>query len=219
LEKTPGRVYLLDEIAWLHQADETLFPWLRALGQRYASLVLAGSRWDWVRVVRRAAAVCPGSSFGNDVTEVVLGPISEEDARRFLTQTAPGVIPDTVAGWVVELCGAWPFYLQVMGHALYVAAEAGSRKPFNDKASLAELYDQRLLVERTAVFEGRFQELPGPVQALLRAHRDARPSFFDLPPDDRTLLIDSGLCTASGIWLADRPFFDWIRLRAAALET
>jgi WD40 repeat protein/predicted amidohydrolase len=216
-KKPPRRVYLLDEVACLQQGDETLFPWLRALGQKHGSVVLAGSNWDWVRVVRHAAQVCPGSSFGNDVTPVVLGPISEADARRFLTETSSGLISETVAGWVVELCGAWPFYLQVMGHALYLASEAGNRKPFNDKRALAELYDQRLLFERKAVFEDRLKELPDRVRELLFAHPDERSEFFTLTPKDRLLLVDTGLCDTAGIWLSDRPFFDWIRQQARVL--
>ncbi len=217
-KRPPGRVYLLDEVGALAQGDGTLFPWLRELGQRHASLVLAGSPWDWRRVIYRATEVCPGSSFGNDVTPVVLSPIAEEDARRFLTDTAPGLIPGHVADWVLELCGPWPFYLQAMGHALYFAREAGQRKPFNEKAALAELYDQRLLVERSAVFEDRLREFPESVKQLLFAHRQKRPAFHTLPPEERELLVDAGLCTQAGTWLEDRPFFDWLRLRAAMPE-
>ena len=217
-KKAPGRVYLLDEVGALSEGDETLFPWLREVGQRHASLVLAGSHWDWRQIIYRATEVCPGSSFGNDFTPVVLDSIPEEEARRFLTDTAPGLMPTHVADWVLELCGAWPFYLQVMGHALYFAREAGQRKPFNDRASLAELYDQRLLVARSAVFEDRLRELPEPVRQLLLTHREKRPAFHSLPPEDRTLLVDTGLCTEAGTWLEDRPFFDWLRRRAAVLE-
>jgi hypothetical protein len=214
---TPGRVYLLDEVAALDRGDETLFPWLRELGQRHASLMLAGSHWDWVRVIHRATQVCPGSSFGNDFTSVVLDQIPQEEAHRFLTETVPGLIKERVADWVLELCGAWPFYLQVMGHALYFADAAGNRKPFNDKAALAELYDQRLLVERSAVFEDRLRELPEPVRKLLFTHRELRPEYHSLPPEERMLLVDAGLCTEAGRWLPDRPFFDWLRRRADAL--
>ncbi|MBN1209280.1 MAG: hypothetical protein JXB05_30770, partial [Myxococcaceae bacterium] len=217
-KKAPGRVYLLDEVGALERSDETLFPYLRELGQRHASIVLAGSSWDWVRVIRRATEVCPGSSFGNDFTSVVLGPIPPEEARRFLIETVPGLIPEHLANWVLELCGEWPFYLQAMGHALYFAREAGSRKPFNEKTALAELYDQRLLVERTAVFEDRLRELPEAVKSILFKHRERRPAFHSLPPEDRELLVDVGLCTEAGTWLADKPFFDWIRRRAAVLD-
>ncbi|EPX62050.1 hypothetical protein D187_009953 [Cystobacter fuscus DSM 2262] len=216
--KAPRHVYLLDEVGALDQGDQTLFPWLRELGQRHAALVLAGSHWDWVRVIRRATEVCPGSSFGNDFTPVILEPVSQEEARRFLTEAVPGLIPEHVADWILELCGEWPFYLQAMGHALYFAREAGNRKPFNDKAALAELYDQRLLVGRSAVFEDRLRELPESVRKILFTHRERRPEFHALPPEERTLLVDTGLCTEAGRWLADRPFFDWLRRRAEALD-
>ncbi|WP_170115600.1 pentapeptide repeat-containing protein [Melittangium boletus] len=214
----PHHVYLLDEVGALERGDETLYPWLRELGQRHASLVLAGSHWDWVRVIRRSTEVCPGSSFGNDFTSVMLDPVSQEEARRFLTEAVPGLIQEHVADWILELCGEWPFYLQAMGHALYFAREAGNRKPFNDKAALAELYDQRLLVERSAVFADRLRELPESVRNLLFIHRERRPEFHALPPEERTLLVDTGLCTEAGRWLADRPFFDWLRRRAEALD-
>jgi WD40 repeat protein len=215
--KAPRRVYLLDEVGALARSDETLFPWLRELGQLHASLVLAGSHWDWVRVIRRANEVCPGSSFGNDFTPVELEPIPREEARRFLTEAVPGLISEHMADWILELCGEWPFYLQAMGHALYFAREAGNHKPFTDKAALAELYDQRLLVGRGAVFEDRLRELPEAVSKILFTHREQRPKFHDLPPEERTLLVDAGLCTEAGRWLADRPFFDWLRRRAEAL--
>ncbi|WP_160174575.1 hypothetical protein [Archangium violaceum] len=216
--KALRHVYLLDEVGALERGDETLFPWLRELGQRHAALVLAGSHWDWVRIIRRANEVCPGSSFGNDFTPVVLEPIPQEEARRFLTEAVPGLVPDRVADWLLELCGEWPFYLQAMGHALYFAREAGNLKPFNDKAALAELYDQRLLVGRSAVFEDRLREFPESVRKLLFTHRERRPEFHALPPEERTLLVDTGLCTESGRWLTDRPFFDWLRRRAEALD-
>src|SRR6202040_2803741 len=57
-------ILLIDEIANLASADATLFAWLRAVGQEGTGVLLAGSHWDWVRVVERAAAIMPGSSFG-----------------------------------------------------------------------------------------------------------------------------------------------------------
>jgi hypothetical protein len=172
-----------------------------------------------VQVIRRAREVSPGSSFGNDFTPVVLGPIPVDEARRLLTQTVPGLIPDHVADWILELCGAWPFYLQVMGHALYFEAAAENRKPFNDKAALAELYDQHLMIERASVFENRLEELPEAVKQILFTHREQRPEFRSLPPEQRKLLMATGLCNAAGRWLPDRPFFDWLRRQADALDT
>lgn len=213
-----AHVYLLDEVGALEKGDETLFPWLRELGQRHASVVLAGSPWDWVKVIRRANEVSPGSSFGNDFTPVVLDPIPVDEARRFLTETVPGLISKDLADWVLELCGAWPFYLQVMGHALYFANTAGNRKPFNDKAALGELYDQRLLIERSPVFKDRLRELPEAVKEILFTHREQRPELRSLVPEERTLLVDAGLCTEAGRWLPDKPFFEWIRRHADALD-
>jgi uncharacterized protein YjbI with pentapeptide repeats/predicted amidohydrolase len=214
----PPPVFLIDEVAHLYRADETLFPWLRSLGQEFAGLVLAGSPLDWVNVVRRAATVAPGSSFGNDLSPVVLGPIGDAAAVRFLVDTSGNAIPPEVAHNVVELTGPWPFYLQVMGHALLEADRSDRRRPFLERSALRELYEKRLLFERTAVFEGRWRELPARTRAVLRAHADARPRLSDLDPADRTRVIDAGLCDAVGAWLPDRPFFDWILANLAILD-
>ncbi|HEU4404574.1 MAG TPA: pentapeptide repeat-containing protein [Polyangiaceae bacterium] len=213
----PAPVFLLDEVACLKGADGELFPWLRALGQDVASLIYAGSPLDWESTVRHANEVAPGSSFGNDVTRVSLGPIPEADAKAFLVETAAGIISPEVARWVIEFCGPWPFYLQVMGHALLTAANSGQRGPLLRKDSLRELYEQRLLIERT-IFLERWNELPKPVRGALLAHPDERPALRSLPTAVRTQVIDAGLCTVTGVWLPDRPFFDWIRMHAAVLE-
>jgi hypothetical protein len=56
------------------------------------------------------------------------------------------------------------------------------------------------------------------VRKIRFTHREQRPRFDALPPEERTLLVDTGLCTEAGTWLADRPFFDWLRRRAAVLD-
>jgi uncharacterized protein YjbI with pentapeptide repeats len=213
----PAPIYLIDEVAHLSDAERDLFPWLRAVGQRVGSIVLAGSLWDWNRVVRRATEVSPGSSFGNDVTPVVLGAIPEEEALRFFADLAPDEVPPHVARWIVETCGPWPFYLQVMGHALFEAWHQERRAYLGSHAAFIDVYEQRLLVDRgTAVFESRVRELPATVRALLAGHPEARPIFRDLPLELRNLVVDCGLCSIAGAWLDDKPFFDWIRRNPAA---
>jgi WD40 repeat protein len=217
-------VVLLDEVANLFSADPSLFAWLRAIGQEEASLVFAGSHWDWVRVVERAASA-PGSSFGNDVTPVTLGPISEADAIQFLTRSAPPDVPieeDRTARWIVDQCGPWPFYLQVMGFAVVHAVRAGTRLALVERRGVSDLYEQRLLVDRDPVFRGRWAELPERARRVLRATASAPggvtliglPAYKDLSRDDRKVLRDTGLCNPLGQWLDDRPFFDWIRRSA-----
>jgi hypothetical protein len=217
-EKGNRPIFLLDEIAHLHKADGTLFPWLRALGQEFAGLILAGSPLDFITVVRRAAEIAPGSSFGNDITPVVLGPIGEEEAERFLVETSGQQIPLSTARRVIEMCGAWPFYLQVMGHALSERVRIGDRRPLHDPHELRNIYEQRLLVERNAAFESRWAELPTEVRSFLLKHYMERPEFLRLPQAERVRLLDAGLCTATGIWLADPPFFDWIRHHRSLLD-
>jgi hypothetical protein len=211
-------------VANLVSADPSLFAWLRAIGQEEASLVFAGSHWDWVRVVERAASA-PGSSFGNDVTPVTLGPISEADAIQFLTRSAPPDVPieeDRTARWIVDQCGPWPFYLQVMGFAVVHAVRAGTRLALVERRGVSDLYEQRLLVDRDPVFRGRWAELPERARRVLRATASAPggvtliglPAYKDLSRDDRKVLRDTGLCNPLGQWLDDRPFFDWIRRSA-----
>ncbi|WP_437930576.1 pentapeptide repeat-containing protein [Sorangium sp. So ce291] len=217
-------VLLLDEVANLHQADATVFAWLRAVGQEQTSVVLVGSHWDWVTVVEHAFAAAPGSSFGNDVTPVNLGPLAETDAIRFLVDTAPPDVPveaERTARWIVELCGPWPFYLQVMGYALVQAVRAGQRRALVERAGVRELYEQRLLLDRDAAFfRARWAELPERARAVLGALRGAPdaalPEVRRLPSGDVAVLCDAGLCDALGAWLVDPPFFDWIRRIARA---
>ncbi|WP_437899842.1 pentapeptide repeat-containing protein [Sorangium sp. So ce124] len=219
LSSAGNAVLLLDEVANLHQADATVFAWLRAVGQERTSIVLVGSHWDWVTVVEHAFAAAPGSSFGNDVTPVNLGPLEPADAIRFLVDTAPPDVPveaERTARWIVELCGPWPFYLQVMGYALVQAVRAGQRRALVERAGVRELYEQRLLLDRDAAFfRARWAELPERARGVLGALRGAPdaalPEVRRLPSEDVAVLCDAGLCDAFGAWLADPPFFDWIR--------
>ncbi|WP_437717655.1 hypothetical protein WMF45_15340 [Sorangium sp. So ce448] len=219
LSSAGNAVLLLDEVANLHQADATVFAWLRAVGQERTSVVLVGSHWDWVTIVEHAFAAAPGSSFGNDVTPINLGPLSEADAIRFLVDTAPpdvAVEAERTARWIVELCGPWPFYLQVMGYALVQAVRAGQRRALVERAGVRELYEQRLLLDRDAAFfRPRWAELPQRARAVLGALRGAPdaalPEVRRLPSEDVAVLCDAGLCDALGAWLSDPPFFDWIR--------
>ncbi|WP_437290536.1 pentapeptide repeat-containing protein [Sorangium sp. So ce406] len=219
LSAAGNAVLLLDEVANLHQADATVFAWLRAVGQEQTSVVLVGSHWDWVTVVEHAFAAAPGSSFGNDVTPVNLGPLAEADAIRFLVDTAPPDVPleaERTARWIVELCGPWPFYLQVMGYALVQAVRAGQRRALVERAGVRDLYEQRLLLDRDAAFfRARWAELPARARGVLGALRGAPdaalPEVRRLPSEDVAVLCDAGLCDALGTWLADPPFFDWIR--------
>ncbi|WP_437839308.1 eIF2A-related protein [Sorangium sp. So ce1153] len=219
LSSAGNAVLLLDEVANLDQADATVFAWLRAVGQEQTSVVLVGSHWDWVTIVEHAFDTAPGSSFGNDVTPVNLGPLGEADAIRFLVDTAPPDVPveaERTARWVVEICGPWPFYLQVMGYALVQAVRAGHRRALVERAGVRDLYEQRLLLDRDAAFfRPRWAELPGRARAVLgglRGSPDAElPEVRRLPSEDVAVLCDAGLCDALGTWLADPPFFDWIR--------
>ena len=218
LRQESAAVLLLDEIANLLRADASVFAWLRAVGQESTSVVLVGSHWDWAQVVHHAASA-PGSSFGNDVTPVTLGPLSEAAALDFLEKTAPPDVPLPAKGagrLLVERCGAWPFYLQVMGYAVVQAARAGNRQPLVERAAVTELYEDRLLVDRdVGYFRTRWAELPPRAQAVLwrvRASEEGSlPAIRNLAPEERKVLRDTGLCDSLGRWVEDKPFYDWLR--------
>jgi uncharacterized protein YjbI with pentapeptide repeats len=207
-------VLLLDEVVHLTTAEVEMLAWLRAIGQAEASIVMAGSHWDWVRVVEHAATL-PVSSFGNDVTPVDLGEMAIQDAVAFLVATAKDQdIPleaDKTAAWITELCGGWPFYLQVMGHAVVQAVQSGRRKALVDREGVLDLYDDRLLLGRAPAFRGRWDELPPPARTTLLGMTGSRPPpYTSLAPDQRKAVRDTGLCTSTGRWLKDRPFYDWV---------
>jgi hypothetical protein len=208
LRREPQPIFLIDEIAHLRDADPQAFAWLRAIGQGEVGVLLAGSAWDWTRVVDRANEA-PGSSFGNDITPVDLGPIDEDDARTFLTS---GGVGDQAAAWIVERCGGWPFYLQVMGHAVVQAVQAGQRKVRVDMAAVDDLYVKRLLVERDNVFRSRWLgELPPEVRAVLIKMKDGQPPLYrELSRAEKQAVRDVGFCAVTSEWLDDRPFYDWI---------
>ena len=135
--------------------------------------------------------------------------------------TSQGQISESAARWVIEVCGPWPFYLQVMGHALFECIRSGQRKPLLDRAAFLDLYEQRLLSDRAAPFTGRWEDLPASVRTLLLQPESllARPVFLDQSQSVRRHLVDAGLCSPQGSWLADRPFFDWIRANASLLSS
>ncbi|MCB9756582.1 MAG: pentapeptide repeat-containing protein [Myxococcales bacterium] len=222
---------LLDEIGKLFQAEDSLFTWLRDVGQEgLARVVVAGSHADWIAVIRQANRT-PGSSFGNDFKTVTLGPLPEDDALRFLVETAPSDVPieeTRAARWVLERCGSWPLYLQVMGFALVQSWRRGNRSPLVEKRSLDELYEQELIRNGRAVFEARWGEITPAAQRILLAEfesaaRDGRHEltpYLKLGRGERTALSNAGILDASAGWIFadDRPFFDWLYRYHGELE-
>jgi WD40 repeat protein/predicted amidohydrolase len=214
LGKERTAVLMLDEIANLDEAEAEVFAWLRGVGQGEASVLLAGSPWDWARVIDLANQA-PGSSFGNDVTPVDLGPLDEDDARQFLVDYAPddvAIAQDATAAWIVARCGGWPFYLQVMGHAVVQAVSAGNHRALVDPEGVDDLYDRRLLRDRDNIFRSRWDELPPLAQELLAQRSDGRlPRYEEMSHMERKVVRDLGLCLPPNDWLPDPPFYDWIR--------
>ncbi|MFI6876829.1 FtsK/SpoIIIE domain-containing protein [Streptomyces sp. NPDC050400] len=203
--------FLLDEIGRLVNYDPGVVSWLRDLGQAGAWLVYTGTEKDWHQVVHWALTA-PGSSFGNDVNARVLGPLDDKSALKFLTGTAENlgvnIAPDRTGRAVLGLVGTWPFYLQVVGDAVVRAAQANEVRPLTDDRALAELVEQRLLVEWDHHFRARWAEIGRAGRAALLADPGRLP--VDAARAQRNDLREVGLLRHGDTWLSDRPFFDWI---------
>ena len=88
-----------------------------------------------------------------------------------------------------------------------------------DPEGVHELYRGGLLQTWDAVFRSRWSELPAEVQAVLLRTRDGLPPVFDrLPHGLRKTIFQAGLVTPDGIWVEDRPFFDWVQFNASNLR-
>ncbi|GAA2106216.1 FtsK/SpoIIIE domain-containing protein [Streptomyces synnematoformans] len=211
--------FLLDEVGRLAEYHPAAVSWLRDLGQAGAWLVYTGTEKDWQTVVR-SALTAPGSSFGNDVDKRILGPLGEPHALAFLTGTAANlgvdIAADRAGAWILAQVGTWPFYLQVMGDAVVRAVQADDRRPLTSPAALAELRRQELLIGRGEQFRSRWAEI-GPAGRAALLHTPGEPPP-DPAPAQRMELRDVGLLRPGDVWLADRPFFDWIALSQVSLR-
>ncbi len=222
-------VVLLDEIGKLYESDDSLFTWLRSIGQEgVVRLVVAGSHADWGAVLRQANRT-PGSSFGNDYRTVELGPLPEEQARTFLVETAPpDVSLERAAEWVLEVCGCWPLYIQVMGYTLVQAARRGDLRPLVDRRAFIDLYEDEVVRNERGVFEGRWGEITSAAQRVLltefdeafKAGRRSLSPYHELGRTERIAVSNAGLIDARDGWIFadDRPFFDWLYRSHGELE-
>jgi WD40 repeat protein len=221
LAKADSPVIMLDEIAVLVEAEPQTLRWLRALGQECASLIYSGSHYDWVQVKQRMRAV-PGSSFGNDVTFVDFGPIPEPDALDFLITTAPARAPisEELARWVIDECGTWPYYLQVLGYAL-VEEQTLHRRTLSrmSRKGFGEFYRRVLLGEKDNYFDLRWREFTARAHAILRDALDRKtlPNSTDLTTAEKRVLRDEGALIRDS-WALDKPFLDWMRENRDMLE-
>ena len=218
LAKAGRPIILLDEIGYLAQAEVDILARLRELGQGRASLLYAGTSTDWLRVLDRARG--PGSSFGNDIAVVELGPIAEEDAIDFLVTTAPenvSIERERTARWIVETCGTWPFYLQVMGDAVVRSVRDGNRSALTHRRGVRDLYHAALLVGWGHVLEERWQQLSQTARdALLDVYSGRHDvDYRSLSAVARKHLREAGMYTPGVGWIDDRAFKDWIRMHAA----
>ncbi|MFJ9705801.1 FtsK/SpoIIIE domain-containing protein [Streptomyces sp. NPDC101234] len=204
-------VLLLDEVGRLASYDPAAVAWLRDLGQAGAWLVHCGTDKDWVDATRHALKA-PGSSFGNDVTRISLGPLAQADARTFLVGTArqEGVnIPHAAGDRILTEVGPWPFYLQVVGEALVRAARDSRLPALDSRNALRAFIEKELIVGRSDVFRSRWNEIGPAGRGALLSDPGSVPG--DPTRAQRKDLRDVGLMVWSGGWLDDRPFFAWIR--------
>lgn len=166
-------------------------------------LVYCGTDKDWGDALRRALEA-PGSSFGNDVTQLHLRQLKETDARTFLMGTAvnEGVaIPLATADSILAEVGTWPFYLQVVGEALVRAARDGRTLALDHFRELRRLIERELIVGRTDGFRSRWNEIgPAGREALLE-QPGSRPSTPALR--SARSCATSGCCPLTAGWTTD----------------
>jgi formylglycine-generating enzyme required for sulfatase activity/predicted phosphodiesterase/energy-coupling factor transporter ATP-binding protein EcfA2 len=220
LQKEHEPVILLDEIGRLQSADVTadpnVFEWLRSLAQEAVVLVLAGTDRDW-DLAQAKDAEKPGSSFANIMKPIHLGPLPESEAIAFLSNTAPDDVPidpEGVGRWIVKLTGGWPFYLQVLGHALVEEVRGRQISANPRKGDIQRLYEQALLYQYEFVFRQRWRELDDRTRGILLGGRaGALPEPSTLSPFDIEHLERQGLFHQRRGWLLsnDGPFIDWLK--------
>lgn len=142
--------------------------------------------------------------------------VVEAAALTFLRDTAPADVPldEHRAGrWILERCGTWPFYLQVMGHAIVEEVRAGRTSLLSSDDEYGELYVEHLLEPYNNAFLGRWRELPRPARAALLGAGDGLPDIDELTPEQREAVRRADLYERLRGWklVADPPFLDWIR--------
>jgi serine/threonine protein kinase len=213
-------VLLVDEVGYLRNADTaiqpTVFGWLRGIGQELASIVYAGSAEDWRQVMDRARET-PGSSFGNDLLSVTLRPLAIEAAATFLQETAPSDVPipaRSTGRWIIERCGTWPFYLQIMGHAIVEEVRAGRSELLTDKSTINMLFDDAVIKGYSHLFRDHWRELPLLArQVILSGTAEELPDVRELSRADRQALRSAYVYDEVEGWLIanDPPFLQWLR--------
>ena len=150
-------------------------------------------------------------------------PIDTPLARQFLLEKTPPELDLTdkspVIEWVVERCGAWPFYLQVMGFELVEEHLAGRRGAFVNETDLNDLYEEKLLAAASMVFKSRWTDSPTALRrVLLQVQHGRLPALNDLAQSDRRVVRDCGLADFKGRWQHDPPFYRWIEDRREELS-
>jgi len=103
-----------------------------------------------------------------------------------------------------------------MGDAVVRAVQADDRRPLTSGPALEELCRQELLIGRSEQFQSRWAEI-GPAGRAALLHTPGGPPP-EPAPAQRMELRDVGLLRPGDVWLADRPFFDWIALSQVSLR-
>jgi hypothetical protein len=210
----PERVFLIDEVGRLKHLSPLDLGWFRNASQNTGSFVVAGTHWDWQQVFDQSAADKDGSPL-NNFHRLTVGEVADRDAIEFVVSRAPedAPIPEAAARWIVEECGAWPYYLKLCAWELVLRSRAGERRAHNERAELVALLKRLLPEQARDVFRSRWTELPSRVREILVERLE--PGKLSL--NDRDLLAQTGLYSGEGVRLNDRPFFDWIQRNAHSL--
>ena len=145
-----------------------------------------------------------------DLDDLLFDP---EHAPPPLANYAGSITPEHIA-WAAKASGGWPFYLQVMGAALFDAHRF--QEPVDN---IAALYRRELIEGWDQAFVSLWNDLTTEAQALLlkqldRTPRKPKPRRLPAPdpklPVLRKQLIDHDLFHDLHGWLVDGPFQDWL---------
>ena len=215
IQSEPKSAILLDEIVGLTRCRASVFGWLRSLCQNHAvAVVYVATEWEWAQVIERALQF-PGSLWSNDIIPLSVGPLGTETAAQFLKDridTDPATIQH-----LIRATDGWPFYLQVAGMALEHRSRTNQKWRSFDEQDAEELIVKSLIEGRYEIFEQRWNELPEKARQVLLSEPTLPPTFANLSHSGLTLMLKTGLSTTTD-WIADSPFYRWIRTNRSRLD-
>ncbi|MCB9759562.1 MAG: NACHT domain-containing protein [Alphaproteobacteria bacterium] len=222
---------VLDGLWPLQDADENVLSWITRLSRSGARLLLLGTAADWY-ALREQATATPSRSLPERLAVVELGPLDDAEAEALfeqlvsnaleLSDTETARLRDGTTRWVLERVGGWPYYVRVMAEAVVHEVRAGRRRALVESAGVTDLYEQHLIRDPTGSFRARWVNMPLDARARLwplleQVQGGQPPPLKDLDAALRERFEQAGLLTQAGVWLKDKPFWDWMGRNRDAL--